>query len=429
MARNGDWRARVRRSRIASAAVRAAAVIALIALPALAPASAGAETTHRFLRTVALPVNGAQLMGIDPQGNIILFAEGAIRKFSTTGEPVDFSALGTNVIDGAGGGNCPTTPADCDQTPWNTLGQPPGNAADMNQSQLGPTAGYMYVAAVKEVEGQLRSRIVVFDPTGKYIGQVDTSHAGPTSGGPEEVPSFVSVAPGGTYVITYTPGGFTDSSHSDKYQPLNGNPAEDAFSGQLRGETFTGACPLGTVADDEIVYCGEGQNPVVQTPLWRAFDADAFSDDVGRSKPLNFDPNGCDGCDAAGPWLDGGRNEETGQSQYEYVSVNPADHHAFLLDAAGWMEEWTTPTERTGPAIQDPNLAGATGQLAFDTSNAASTRGRIYASRGSSLSVFSPPVPVPSIENLHATVGHDDAQISATIDLDHGPKVSTCQVQ
>ena len=428
MAGNGDWRARVRRSRIASTAVRAAAVVALIALPALAPASAGAETTHKFLKSVALPVNGAQLMGVDPQGNIILFAEGAIRKFNSIGEPVDFSALGTNVIDGAGGGNCPTTPADCDQTPWNTLGQPPGNSADMNQSPLGPTAGYMYVAAVKEVEGQLRSRIVVFDHTGQYVGQIDTSQAGPTSSGPEEVPSFVSVAPGGTIVITYTPGGFADSSHADKYQPLNGNPAEDAFSGQLRGESFTGACPLGAVADDEIVYCGEGQNFVVQTPLWRAFDADAFSDDVGRSVPLNFDPNGCDGCDAAGPWIDGGRNEEPGGYQYEFVSVNPADHHAFLLDPAGWMEEWTTPTERTGPAIQDPNLAGATGQLAFDTSNV-STRGRIYASRGSTLSVFGPPVPIPNIENLQATVGHDDAQITATIDLVHGPKVSTCQVQ
>ena len=297
----------------------------------------------------------------------------------------------------------------------------------MNQSTLGSTAGYMYVAAVKEVEGQLRSRIVVFDHTGEYIGQIDTSQSGPTSSGPEEVPSFVSVAPGGTVLITYTPGGFSDSSHADKYQPVDGNPANDAFAGQLRGEGFTGACPLGAVADDEIVYCGEGQNSVVATPLWRAFDADAFSKENGRSVPLNFDPNGCEGCDAAGPWGDGGRNEEPGGYQYEFVSVNPADHHAFLLDFTGWMEEWTTPTERTGPAIQDPALVGATGQLAFDTSNV-STRGRIYASRGSSLSVFSPAVPIASVENLQATVGHDDAQVTATINLGHGPKVSTCQV-
>ena len=273
----------------------------------------------------------------------------------------------------------------------------------------------------------LRSRIVVFDHTGEYIGQIDTSQSGPTSSGPEEVPNFVSVAPGGTILITYTPGGFADSSHADKYQPVDGNPANDAFAGQLRGEGFTGACPLGAVADDEIVYCGEGQNFVVATPLWRAFDADAFSKENGRSVPLNFDPNGCEGCDAAGPWGDGGRNEEPGGYQYEFVSVNPADHHAFLLDFTGWMEEWTTPTQRTGPAIQDPAL-GATGQLAFDTSNV-STRGRIYASRGSSLSVFSPAVPIASVEDLQATVGHDDAQVTATIDLGHGPKVSTCQIQ
>ena len=100
----------MRRSRIASSAVGAAALVALIALPALMPAAAGAETTHKFLKNISLPVNGARLMGVDPQGNIILLAEGAVRKFSPTGEPVNFSALGTNVIDGAGGGNCRRRP-------------------------------------------------------------------------------------------------------------------------------------------------------------------------------------------------------------------------------------------------------------------------------------------------------------------------------
>ena len=38
-------------------------------------------------------------------------------------------------------------------------------------------------------------------------------------------------------------------------------------------------------------------------------------------------------------------------------------------------------------------------------------------------------MPIPNIEDLQATVGHDDAQVTATINLDHGPKVSTCQVQ
>ena len=421
------------RARRRTATLLLAAIMALF-LTALLPQISGAVTTHRFIKKIDLPVNGAQLMGVDPQGNVILFAEGAIRKFNSNGEPVNFSALGTNVIDGAGGGDCPATPADCDQTPFNVLGEPPNEnfrpvLADMHQSQFGPTAGYMYVAAVKEVDGQLRAQIVVFDPTGRYIGQIDTTQVTPTTSGPEAVPNYVSVAPGGTIVVNYHPGGFADSDHSDKYQPVNGDPADDAFVGQLRGKGFVGAFQWGVVADDDFVYGGEGGGSFQAVPLWRLFDAAAFGQQEGRSVPVNFDPGQCENCDASGPFGDGGRNEEPGGYQYQFVSVNPADHHAFLLDSTGWMEEWSTPTERTSPPIQDPNLVGSTGQMAFDTSNIASTKGRIYLSRGSSLSVFSPPVPLAEIENLQATVGHDDAEITATIDLAHGPKVSTCRVE
>src|ERR1044072_5195148 len=112
------------RARRRTATLLLAAIMALF-LTALLPQISGAVTTHRFIKKIDLPVNGAQLMGVDPQGNVILFAEGAIRKFNSNGDPVTFSALETNVIDGAGGGDCPATPADCDQTPFNGLGEPP----------------------------------------------------------------------------------------------------------------------------------------------------------------------------------------------------------------------------------------------------------------------------------------------------------------
>src|SRR5262245_17244167 len=131
-------------------------LILLLALPILLPTAAGAETTHKFLKNISLPVNGARLMGVDSPGNIIVLAEGAVRKFSPAGEPVNFSALGSNSIDGAGGD---------DETPWNSLG--PATVAAMNPSRTGPTAGYMYVAAIKEVEpGINHAQIVAFDPTG-----------------------------------------------------------------------------------------------------------------------------------------------------------------------------------------------------------------------------------------------------------------------
>src|SRR5262249_22984606 len=158
---------------------------ALLLLALGLPQAAGAESTHRFLKDLPLPVSGAQLMGVDGQGNIILLAEGSVRKFSSSGAPVDFSALGSNTIDGGGG---------ADETPWGSLGG--ATVADMNQSQLGPTAGYMYVAALKEVAGVMRSQIVVFDSTGAYRGQVDTTQPTPSQS-PEGVPNFLSVSPSG----------------------------------------------------------------------------------------------------------------------------------------------------------------------------------------------------------------------------------------
>ena len=89
--------------RMRKAALGAMGLVLLIALPAMMPAAAGAETTYKFLKSIPLPVNGARLMGVDPQGNVILLAEGAMQEFSPTGEPVNFSALGSDVIDGAGG--------------------------------------------------------------------------------------------------------------------------------------------------------------------------------------------------------------------------------------------------------------------------------------------------------------------------------------
>ena len=163
------------RARRRTATLILAALTALL-LTALLPQIAGAATTHRFIKKIDLPVNGAQLMGIDQQGNLIVFAEQAIRKYNSNGEPVNFSALGTNVIDGAGNGDCPNTPADCDQTPWNFLGEASAEnfrpvLADMHQSPTGPTAGYMYVAAVRKSKASFVPRSSSSTPPGNTGGR------------------------------------------------------------------------------------------------------------------------------------------------------------------------------------------------------------------------------------------------------------------
>jgi hypothetical protein len=410
-------------ARKAIVALATAAILTLAMVP-----GASAEITHRFLKNMALPVSGGvQPVGVDAQGDIIVLTEGTIRKFSSTGEPVDFSALGTNVIDGAGGGNCPATPADCDQTPWNSLG--PATLADMNQSQTGPTAGYIYVAAIAEPEpGAQRSQIVVFDSTGTYRGQIDTSLPTPWQS-PEGVPTYLSVSPsGGSVVITYDDTNVGDDYHADKYQTLDEDPAHDAFAGQLR-RTYTGSpyeFQLGTVADDNVVYVGRGQG---WQPKWQLYEAAAFGRTVGDAVPVNFDPGKCE-CAAAGPWGDGGQDEEVGYI-FEGAAIDPSDHHAYLIDYGfGRVEEWATPTEKVGPTFGNgETLGGANREIAFDTSGIASTDGRIYFGRGNSLVVYSPPVPMAEIHGLQASVGHSSADVSATIDLAHGPKVTDCLVQ
>lgn len=422
-------------SRLHRALVLAAATALLVLAGA---AGASAETTHRFLKNMPLPVSGGvQPVGVDAQGNILVLNEGAIRKFSSTGAPVDFSALGTNSIDGAGGGDCPATPADCDQTPWNSLG--PATLADMNQSVTGPTAGYIYVVALNEIEGVQRARIVAFDSTGTYRGEIDTGLPTPLQS-PEGVPNYLSVSPnGGSVVVTYNDTNIGDDWHADKYQTLDEDPAHDAFAGQLRktniftSNTFTGGgFALGTVADDEVVYVGRGTGVFGSPdfhPMWQLYEAGTFGQPVGDSVPADLDPNRCE-CDSSGPWGDGGRDEEAGYL-FEAVGINPADHHAYLIDIPfGRVEEWATPTEKIGPIFgNSETLGGVSREIAFDTSGIASTDGRIYFGRGGSLVVFSPAVPMAEIHDLQATVDHDAADVSATIVLDHGPKVTDCRVQ
>ena len=433
----------IRNPSVASA-VRVAMAIAALAVALYAAQPASAETTHRFIKEVELPVTSFQLLGVDPQGNLIVWTDREVRKYSPNGEPVNFSGLGTNVLDGAGGLNCPTTPSDCDRIDWNGFGpELPGYVgwvvlAAMNQAKTGPTAGYIYVAAVRETQsGDFLSQIDVFDASGKYKGKIDTTQATPYQS-PEGLPSFLSVSPDGILLVTYNLNltNVTDPFHADKYQAINANPADDTFVGQIRKEAFGGMAgggfALGAIADDDVVYVGRGIGafgPGYFRPAWELYDANSFGVPQGDTPPVNLDPNECE-CDSAGPWGAGGFSKEN-SALFESASIDPSDHHVYLLDShGGAIEEWATPSEQIGPSFGNAeNLAGASGQMAFDTSGISSTDGRIYVSKGHSVVVFGPPAPIPDFRDLSAVVGHNDAEISATVDLDHGPKVTDCKVE
>ena len=155
----------------------ALAVIATVMAFAAAPASA--TKIHPFAETfgsAAQPSFGwARGIAVDPSsGDVLVMDAGgtpSIKRYNADGTPADFSALGTNVIDGArsGAGNeCPTVPSDCDQTPQNGLGF--GFSAAESQIAIDDsgtaTDGDIYVTQ------SFPNLINIFSGEGEYLGQL-----------------------------------------------------------------------------------------------------------------------------------------------------------------------------------------------------------------------------------------------------------------
>jgi hypothetical protein len=165
-----------------------ALALSLVSLLVLTAAPAQATKTHLFLGkfgSVAEPkFSRASTVALDPTTDTLLVVDphegvtdaGTISRFNLDGTPADFSALGTNVIDGIGIG---------DQTPQQGLTF--GVHGAENQIAIDDsgtiTDGNIYVTQAKEVAGNL---IDVFAPNGEYLGQL--TGAGPTKFGSASFP-------------------------------------------------------------------------------------------------------------------------------------------------------------------------------------------------------------------------------------------------
>src|SRR5262245_11314451 len=108
--------------RVSAGRMLAATAASVISLTILA-SPADAQTTHKFLNsfptTTTNPAGDRPVVqGVDGHGNIYVWqSPGVLAKYGPNGAPSNFSALGSNVLDGAGGHNCATMPADCDRVP------------------------------------------------------------------------------------------------------------------------------------------------------------------------------------------------------------------------------------------------------------------------------------------------------------------------
>jgi sugar lactone lactonase YvrE len=153
----------------------AVSLCALTAALALACASAWAGTTHRFLSSFGSFQNPQALAVQQAAGDVLVVNQeaGKVERFDSAGNPVAFSALGSNAIDGIGGGECATVPADCDQTPQDgfAFGAPAQTEVAVDESG-GANNGDIYVTDT------YHNVLDIFAADGHYLGQLSETHNG-----------------------------------------------------------------------------------------------------------------------------------------------------------------------------------------------------------------------------------------------------------
>jgi hypothetical protein len=275
----------VLRARGLSAALVAAVVGALVFV-----GSASAGIRHPFVASFAAG-SSPQGVAVDQASGDVLVIDvgaGAVLKFDASGSPANFSALGTNVLDGS---STPHGPFSFDQ---------PSAAQVAVDSSGGPADGFIYVA-------NLSGAVDVFDSMGTFVGEIDGSAASPQNGG--ELCGVATDAAGNVYASYF-------SGHVDKYAPTDANPADDAFVGQLEsvgspcvvaadgiGNVYVSQWPSGPVSRYDSSQLGQATptgNLVDQASTALAIDpasSDVVIDEGARVAEFTSagDPNGLSG--------------------------------------------------------------------------------------------------------------------------------------
>ena len=223
---------------------------ALVAL-CLCSAQASARQTHLKKETFPPSFSNANSLAFDQGGEQLLVLDSAaktISRWNADGSAANFSALGTNVIDGAGSGAgpgttgvhpcvSPTPPAECDET------QPPQNGFSFGvfagEEQVAvdnsgtATDGDIYVA--QPGFGGSVHLVDIFAPSGEYLGRL-TGTSGGSFGSPS-YPCGVAVDSAGRLFVA-------DQGQSKiyKYTPTSNPPTNT--DGALLTSSVPGPCNL-----------------------------------------------------------------------------------------------------------------------------------------------------------------------------------------
>ncbi len=405
---------------------------------ALGSPAAMADTTHAFVKYITVASGGeVEPEGVDDQGNLIVWLneQHAVAKFDPNGNPVNFSALGSNVLDGAGGHDCLHTPADCDRVPTNGFPQTstngPENVVAVDHSG-GPADGYIYVMDnFISNTGVEQGDIDVFAPSGEFLGTLDESQVTPEA---EDLSRWylagVSVASNGV-IYVLAPGPHLTLQSVNRFVPIDGVPSHDQFGGQLRAQCANSICVANLVGytngagGPNYYYAGGEDNSHGQFSYYMRYPQAEFHRPglFNTSITELFPPDN-------GPFGNGGVG--VGGGYLSTIAIDPVDQHVYIGQnaAAGetFMQEWDEQNHQIGPSFGFGHI-GLMDTIAFDRSGGLHD-GDIYV-RGpgsTQIAVFGPPVTIPDIHNPTVDPGHTTAQLSANIGLAGGPNVTDCHV-
>jgi WD40-like Beta Propeller Repeat len=359
------------------------ATAVLMLAVAIVASPAGAAQTHPFLETfgsAAQPsFSSAIPLAVDQSSGDVLVGEGIenegkVRRFHADGTPANFSALGTNVIDGLG-------PEDA--TPQSGLAGFPPSQSQIAIDESGiATDGDIYVT-------QASSHVVdVFASTGAYLGQLTASSEGALG----RVCGAAVDSAGTLYVAEF-------SGKIHKYVP-SGNPVTNADN-TVNFEYEAGVCNLAAGIGPTAGFIFAVANEVRLSKL------DASTGEV------KYNLNG-------------------GTVGYANVSVDPSNGHVYALGlnaGSPIFREFDASGVGSATLVSNTGVEGTGWGLAVRGST-----GSVYISRQASntLDVFGPAVSLPTLTveaagaitpttaTLHGTVNPEGVAVSEC-KFEYGP--------
>jgi hypothetical protein len=395
--------------------------------------SANANSVHLYETTWTTPSGSIPSpQAVDSQGNVYVYNAGfnSVSKYDSSGNPVNFSALGSNTIDGKGGGSCSIVPADCDRVPAGAFYAPSGGAVPTVavDASSGPATGDIYVSNAGTGEGNsesARAQIEVFAPSGAFLGEINTNADGPAHNAHRF--SSVNVDQNGNVYVRA-------EGVLDKFVPIDGNPTHDVYGGQIRARVLLYGqsneyimTPIDGAGGDPLSFAlmPGGYPPHYPYGPIYGYEQEQYHT-VNRENPAGFMS------DFVQERLFGyGANLE-GNTSWNNLTLDASTGHVYL-QSGGVVTEWDGLGNQIGNPFGPPHTGGqGTENVAVDGSNL-STRGRVYirgAEHGEdSVAVFSPPRPTPDIEYGEREVGHETAQIDAQVNLAGGLPVTSCKLE